>query len=70
MSVVTIKMCDVKDCRIEAADHLNTMLSYHQENDNGPEIYTETDVDLCGEHYYEYKTSLPEMHVERKVTKS
>jgi hypothetical protein len=61
-------MCDIKDCRKESTHHLEVLVAYYQIEETGGEIYTEKDVDLCGTHYYDYKTSLPgiDFRVERK----
>lgn len=72
MSTITIQMCDIKDCREEATEHLDIMLVCRQEGkkqDGSFKIYTEKEVDLCGRHELEYRRVLPDMRIERKEPK-
>lgn len=69
MSKVTLHICDIKDCRNEAAGHYPVMLVCHQEGknrDGSYKIYTEENVDICGKHDLEYRRALPDMDIERK----
>lgn len=71
MSEVTIRICDVKGCRTEAVSHLDVILVCRQEvlsNGHGGsyKIYAEKDVDLCGNHDWEYRKALPDTVIEKK----
>ena len=67
MSVVEVRMCDIKGCRAEAYATLPTMLVCRQEDGDGSfTIYSEVGIDLCGKHDGDYRRMLPDWEIERK----
>lgn len=68
MSTETLKMCDVQNCGKVAQHTLEyvTVANFNinqerMDNSDGLHIWTSIGVDMCGEHEYEYRTSLPKM---------
>lgn len=77
MSTETVKMCDVQNCgkvaqhTLEYVTVANFNINQEQmDTSDGLHIWTSVGVDMCGEHEYEYRTSLPKMKLNqmREVT--
>lgn len=74
MSTETVKICDVLDCNVIATDTLELMSvanfninQKRQDTSDGLHIWNEKNVDLCGSHYFEYRTRLPQMKLKQML---
>lgn len=68
MSTVTVKICDIKDCE-QLANHSAIAFMHGQqkgEDSYGAHIF-KAQVDLCGSHEMEYRTSLPRMQLKAEL---
>lgn len=68
MSTETITMCDVKGCRSEASErYKHVIVTVDDGSEGGFALETYTDVDMCGSHSFNYRSSVSTMAIKDEV---
>lgn len=72
MSIQTVDICDVDGCSALAAAKFEYVTvgvwDINQKkgrSEDGLHVWTSVGVDLCGEHEYKYRTSLPQIRLKQ-----